>query len=724
MTLNGINIFADYIPHQRHTPLQETVIYEGRSYRVYETNGLRPREEFGHFSSPSICPRQKIKAIFINPSYSKEALIQSVKEGKNINLIIEQIEQKDWDVLLELALTEKIYFGSLPKAFWEDKNAVLAAVSRDAKALQYICPEFKKDKALALAAIETSAYALKYVSSTLRTNKEVVLAAVCKDGNTLEYADLSLKQDKEVVLTAITHNPQALRFAQLNDKDTVLWLLSRLSPLIFEESTNQFLSHINSALFQNKDFVLAAVCLNGLILNYAAKELQQDREVALAALCQTYKVWTHLCPKFQEDEDFALAAVHQKAYLFLGLPRQLKSSVQIVKAAHHSLFNELNSLVENPSKRESLLIFTHDLLDDFENYQLHEEHPLIQRALEVYTIAVGSDNVRNPYVLYRKLQTTIRQEALFAEFAGLRNRVMLQRHFTFADIPTDVISFEDLFNAIEKRGARQEDIASFCDGATLQELKHNMLGFGKLIPCLLAQKGQPQDPLPLTTMYLYLILKEISQEDDTREGNELSNREIRFLKFASMVKECQTGQADAIEQYYIYTINHQGISQNQFKIEAVVDHAIQVALQKVLVSETFLKEMIGLEKIDQQAHQTLYLKNRYHKQIGLHHTLKFDQHAHVIYDSLLGKETKVVLDAIKRHLHLEQGVLLALEKAIKTSAISYLEFVHYFEIKLGLKGNYEEFFTFDAHFNPIGVTHLAVHKIFNALGIGDFKSFT
>jgi hypothetical protein len=654
MNISSFLILQDYLPYQKHTPLSQ-VAYGGREYTVYEVKKEQQEEDISII--------EKIQAIFIKPSYSKEEKIEQAKKG-----IISQEAHQDKDVYLA-------YF----------QHAPLATPSDIESTYQFAHSLIKEDKEVALAAVTRHAKNLRHVSDSFKNDEDIVLAAVKQRGDALEYAASALKKNKAIVWAAFNQSPTAFSYA-------------------------------DPALKDDKSFVVTAVCLNGLALKYT--DMRQDREVALAAIRQTAEVWNDLTPQFRAEEDFAIAALHHKSSLFFTLSSQLKSLPQVVAAAHESLSQQLSSLAKDPLQRQRLLEFTQFLLDSLIEYQLPEQHPLVQQIIESHIVALPSDDLKNPYVLHQKIQTALKEEELFVDFEGFRKRAKAHKGFTFADIPTDLFSFETLFDSIEKRGIQPQEVASLCNGATLEELKENILGFNKLIPSILAQKGKLQDPIPLTNLYLYLVLKAICQEDDIRIDEQLSNREIRLLKFAGMVKDCKTGQADAIEQYYIYTVDKAGLRQEQTKIEAVVDRAIQIALKKALASEKFLQELIGMKKVGQQAHQTLYLKNRYHKQIGLHHSLEFDSHTNALDETLLKKETKDVLKLIQKHLELEKEVKAALDRALQApTTISYLKFTQYFETKLGLKGEYENYFEFDIDSNPIGITLLAVKKILDYLGL-------
>ena len=65
---------------------------------------------------------------------------------------------------------------------------------------------------------------MEHASCELRNDKEVVLAAVTKHGSALQHASEELRNSKEVVLVAVRQNVEAFKHASevlQNDKDVV-----------------------------------------------------------------------------------------------------------------------------------------------------------------------------------------------------------------------------------------------------------------------------------------------------------------------------------------------------------------------------------------------------------------------------------------------------------------------------------------------------------------------
>ena len=95
----------------------------------------------------------------------------------------------------------------------DDKNVMLAAVTRHGFMLHFASKALRSDKEMVLAAVANHGTALMYASRALRSDKEVVLAAVTQRAFALQYASEALRADKEVVLATVTNNGGALTYA-------------------------------------------------------------------------------------------------------------------------------------------------------------------------------------------------------------------------------------------------------------------------------------------------------------------------------------------------------------------------------------------------------------------------------------------------------------------------------------------------------------------------------
>jgi hypothetical protein len=330
---------------------------------------------------------------------------------------------------------------------------------------------------------------------------------------------------------------------------------------------------------------------------------------------------------------------------------------------------------------------------------LHDEHPFLQELISLATLTdpEALANPKSPFNIYKKLKEALQTEPLIAQIPQ-QQRVKIgdEEHnmgfnlgrirewaarapYTFQDlakvpkqlidqisgidnqereeIPIPSNSLMQLFDRLEARihalpeeeqEAAIREVRSLCndEGSSLERLKEQVLGAGKVIPTLLAQHGEADQPISITLFYFHAILKAIlSQSPGVAVGAWLSPRESMLLRFAGFIQACETGQADAIEQYYLHLppnlqpVQRQSqLSTLEEQIEAKGDSLIQEALNDAIAEEL----MVGLlgSTPEQLAHHILYVKNRFHRQIGLKHLLTFDRHTGVLVDPFIGTSSK------------------------------------------------------------------------------------
>ncbi len=178
-----------------------------------------------------------------------------------------------------------------------DKDVVRAAITQDQNSIQYASSEvfgdgelmaigaehfekatkdLKENKETVLAVVSKSGRALRHASNGLRDDKDVVLAAVSKDNRSLEYASERLRDDKDVVLAAVSKTGSSLKFASSrlkNDRDVAMTAISYGCSL----------GEISEALKDDRDVVIAAVTDSGEQLQYASESLRSDKSILLLA---------------------------------------------------------------------------------------------------------------------------------------------------------------------------------------------------------------------------------------------------------------------------------------------------------------------------------------------------------------------------------------------------------------------------------------------------------
>ena len=160
----------------------------------------------------------------------------------------------------------------------DDREIVLAAVTKSGSALEFASDKLKDDKEIVLAAVTKNGFYLQYASNRLKDDKEIVLVAVAEDGQALRYAPDKLKDDKEIVLAAVTNHGYALEYAPDKLKDDKEIVLTAVT------NRGYSLQYASTKLKDDKEIVLVAVTNNGDALEYASEKLKDDKEILLAAV--------------------------------------------------------------------------------------------------------------------------------------------------------------------------------------------------------------------------------------------------------------------------------------------------------------------------------------------------------------------------------------------------------------------------------------------------------
>jgi hypothetical protein len=109
--------------------------------------------------------------------------------------------KRDRDVVLE-AVKKNGEVLRYARAMNDYREIVLEAVKRDPVALEYASDELKNDREIVRVAVEKDGLALLYASDELKNNPEIVHVAVEKDGRALKYASDELQSSWEMVLLA------------------------------------------------------------------------------------------------------------------------------------------------------------------------------------------------------------------------------------------------------------------------------------------------------------------------------------------------------------------------------------------------------------------------------------------------------------------------------------------------------------------------------------------
>jgi len=322
---------------------------------------------------------------------------------------------------------------------------------------------------------------------------------------------------------------------------------------------------------------------------------------------------------------------------------------------------------------------------------------------------------------------------------------------------------------------------------SLAELEDQVLGFGKAIPTLLKVEGEAEQPISESTFYLYAILRYICdlRDDELRAGvpvnTPLSPYENAFMDFCSKVWECNTGQDDGIADYYSspllppkYRHSAKVIPESEIvkKVEKGIELAMQQKLLKLFKDEALHavilnakvkpeespaaaaaaaasddhSEMSSRERApsassgDSQAqagapilvedrqfsHLVTSLKNHFHREMGLIHTVKFDFGTGILaksYTELLEKNPRLILKLIASFMTMDSLIAMvktSVKEAFDAHTYGFQGLQFYLEENL-VKVPVDDFSISDLiqlgdDDELLGVTDLAAVTILTAMG--------
>jgi len=392
------------------------------------------------------------------------------------------------------------------------------------------------------------------------------------------------------------------------------------------------------------------------------------------------------------------------------------------------LFTE-NSIIRESSFQYLRKVFVQDisprrihlLVDVLLKY--HEELQLPADILDkvlVFTSALANPNsLKDPVRIYNELKQ-------------INNREFLQVEGQTCDIDGHVVRFD--LNTLRQRKSHQlsfKDLPANIDRKTLKRLFENWKGhFDSLskedqekientiddsitfpttqsplkkhvidnlkevifslseIKRLFSLAKNPTEVFDSFLYYLYMSIKAINEESsDLQEDCLLTAQEDKLLRFCIQIGfekkglKCSTGQKDGLSDFYNtlsseYRLKHvKGRSSNEAKVEDFVHSMMDPVIELTLAKESVLRELTEeKEKISQQSHQTLYLKNLLCKQLVMLHKLTFDLHTETLYKKLLKLNLEKTLKIILRYLTFTAFDRLKYDISQELSKVKRIEF--------------------------------------------------
>jgi Leucine-rich repeat (LRR) protein len=342
-------------------------------------------------------------------------------------------------------------------------------------------------------------------------------------------------------------------------------------------------------------------------------------------------------------------------------------------------------------------------------------------AIELETRPENLNQRKNPYRLYAMLtnlkekpavvvlkRSIIGDEEVRWNLPFLRKRARCHA-YKVRDLPEDFTkeTLNDLIREVDSQfefinEMILQEIFELQEGNTELHEKYNQSllkdwhplktsFFDSTIQHMLIIGTNNDETLTDSQFHLFSILHAIKKMDNEKKaGDLLSKRHNAVLALFSSVQACVTGKKDGLSQlFHIYVskgeitdpVAHRGSGcEIDLKIAtgmAWIDSLFQELLEHVLSRDGDLEQsgsmgslLRRLQVIDgnsavyQGSHQTTFLKNRFHHQIGFKQNgIKFDLHAGTLYDQLVELKPIKFLHAFFEECTPEQLVRMILKAA-------------------------------------------------------------
>lgn len=238
---------------------------------------------------------------------------------RNRNPNSERIEKLTHDVeFMSKKVSEHWYLiETASQDLLDNEEFCLKAINGDAMAFEYVSDRLKDNEFVVRTAIEKDGFAIQFASNRMQNNKEIALLAVQHDIYTfdhltescktdLEILELAFIQDKDFTLSCLSPDELSVILGKIKRNQdgskygfTYSEFSEHLGNIIFGYSKEDFFKKLHSGYFReheledlpsryknDKTVVLAAVEINGSLLEQASDHLKGDFDVVLAAVSQ------------------------------------------------------------------------------------------------------------------------------------------------------------------------------------------------------------------------------------------------------------------------------------------------------------------------------------------------------------------------------------------------------------------------------------------------------
>lgn len=201
-------------------------------------------------------------------------------------------------------------FLQAPDHIKNSRDVVYAAVCSDGKVLDYVPETFQHDRGIVMAAVKQNCEVFQNIAEEFRADREIALLAVRGHGKLLQYAASELHLDRQVIAAAVATESRALLLYPPDcwDVDLVLAAMPKARDAAFRS----FMRDEKVAeIFGQRDFLMAALEKDPMILQFASKDLKKDKELVLHAVERCWETLQYASCELQSDLDIVTSALAQ-----------------------------------------------------------------------------------------------------------------------------------------------------------------------------------------------------------------------------------------------------------------------------------------------------------------------------------------------------------------------------------------------------------------------------
>ena len=305
------------------------------------------------------------------------------------------------------------------------REDALRKVRMDGHKLHKLRSKWKDDRGIVAEAIESRGTSFQFVSEELRSDKELIKMAVRKDAYNVVYISDELKDDVEFMMELVKENDRAIRWMK---KELVL-----KNPQLAIEvlKTNGYMLHdlkrcISSVLADNRQVAIAAITQKAEAFIEISDRLKRDPEFMMEAIRISPLILEFANEDFKDNPEIVLEAVKRKGYALKYASDNLKNNIDIVIQAIKEYGPSLNfasdELRNNP-KLLRLAIESCEMQDEqnggekkytkyiksFENALRNQKQQSIKEQVDVKDLTEQLIEIRAKCEEYKKLYENAKQ---------------------------------------------------------------------------------------------------------------------------------------------------------------------------------------------------------------------------------------------------------------------------------------------------------------------------